>query len=239
MSIISRGAVTYYRRPSWINDVDMEIIDPMKPARWRHEFMGRTLNLLRWHLRDTGAATEGLINHANGQGLELALTNANEIQLACVDQQDRDSSRVALNPVFEAKMMFSVLPTAGTTAFIGFAENHNADPDAIAESAWFRWDDDGAVTVETDDGTPGHETSKVATGITVLANEWHVYRICMTHLEDICFFIDGHKVAVSTTFDMSDAAGGKQHYLRIGKEAPAVSVGTMVVDYLQISQERG
>lgn len=239
MVVINRGAVNYLNRPTWIEDVSMEIIDPMKPAFWRHEFFGHTLDTNFWFVRDTAGATEGLVNHANGEGLELALTNANEIQLAAVDQQDRDSSRMANLPIFEARVMFTVLPTAGTTAFVGFAENHAADPDAITESMWFRWDGSGDVTVETDDTNVAHETSKVATGVTVLANEWHIYRVCMRTAGRVCFYIDGVHVAAGTTFDISDAAGGKQHYLRIGKEAPAASVGTMLVDYVQIAQERG
>jgi len=205
-------------------------------AAVKYEFMEHTLDANCWYERKTAGGTIGFANHASGRGLELALTNANEIQLAAVDQQNRDASRPLLCCSFEARAAFSVLPTGSVVAVLGFIGDHNADPDAINRSAWFRWDGSGAVTVETDDGTS--ETSKVATGLTVTANEFHVYKVdlCFETLE--CrFYIDGAQVAASTTFAY-DSGVSLQHYLRIGKEAAAAAVGTLVVDYCQVWQRR-
>jgi hypothetical protein len=121
---------------------------------------------------------------------------------------------------------------------MGLAGDHDLDKDALLESAWFKFDGDGVALCESDDTTNNNDD--VAAGVTVLATEWHIYRIDFTNLADVKFFIDGAGVATGTTFDMSNLAGAElilQPYVSIDKGADA-GLGTLLLDYVKIWSNR-
>lgn len=221
---------------TFFDSVTGETLHPMAPVYFKDDFLGGAINTSVWTLLDTNSGGEALVaNGANGAA-NLSLTNSNTIELAGLSWGDQLSLAMAQGLVFEAVVKFTTLPTGAVVAVIGLASATNAAVDNIAESAWFRLDGSGAVTVENDDGT--HETSKIATGVTVTTADRVVLRIDCTDKANVKFFINGNQVAAGTTFNMSAANGALQPMVRIGKEAGATTVGTMQVDKVAAWQNR-
>ena len=199
--------------------------------------MGKALDTNVWGTRDTLSATEAYKAAAPNGVMELALTNANEIQLAGIDFADQRSFALANGLVAEFRFRFTTLPTGVTVACVGLCGNHNAAVDTVAESVWFRADGSGAITVENDDTS--HETSKVATGVTLTANTWTIGRIDLTDPTSVMFFLDGNRVAAATAFNMNQVTTlVLQPVARIGKESGATDVGVLEVDYIHIWSRR-
>lgn len=222
---------------SYFESATDETVLPLAAVRFFDDFLG-TLDVTNtWTLRDTAGGTEAVVADAPGGAVALALTNANEVQLAGIDWGDQRTLCLDRDLVFEARVRFTVLPTGAVVACIGLCGDHNAAVNTVAESAWFRLDGSGAITVETDDTT--HETSAVATGVTLVADQWTVLRIECDAAAALRFYIDGARVASATTFDLSQVAAlALQPVVRIGKEAAAATVGTMQVDYVRCWQDR-
>jgi concanavalin A-like lectin/glucanase superfamily protein len=223
---------------SWYESVTDETILALAPVWFCEDFLGAALDTtFTWTLRDTAGATEALVADASGGILELALTSANEAQLAGVDWGNQRTLDLSKNPVVEARIRFTVLPTGSVVAVIGLCGDHNAAVNTVAESAWFRLDGSGAITVEADDTV--HETSLVATGVTLIANQWTTLRIELDDASALRFYIDGARVAAGTTFNFSQVAAlALQPVARIGKESAAATVGTLQVDAVKTWQAR-
>jgi hypothetical protein len=202
-------------------------------------FIGKAIDVTNtWTLIDALGAGETLKADQPGGVVELALTAAVEVQLAGIGMGDERQVTIARGPVFEARVRFTTLMADVAIAVIGLAGDHNATLDTVAESCWFRFDGSGAVTVENDDTS--HETSKVATGTTVLANIWHTYKIDMANPADVKFYIDGSPVgstAASTTFNMNQVTTLQmQPYIVLSKAAAGTNLGVMEVDYISYWQ---
>lgn len=205
---------------------------------WEDHFIGKAIDVTNtWTLIDTANGSETLKADQPGGVVELALTNANEVQVAGMAFGNERPFTIARGLVFEARCRFTTLPADAAIAVIGLAGD-TGTIDGIAESCWFRYDGSGAVTVENDDTS--NETSKVATGITHVVNEWHVFRIDFANPADVKFYVDGNAVgstAATTTFNMNQVAALQlQPYIRMDKAAAATNLGVMEVDYVKIWQ---
>ena len=98
---------------------------------------------------------------------------------------------------------------AATVCVFGVGSARADDEDTVAINAWFKLEgatSTSALVVESDDAT--NDNDDVATGTTLAS----VYKKCSIDfsqgLSDVRFFVDGERVAASTTFDMSDASAG-------------------------------
>lgn len=205
---------------------------------FHEEFLERSFNATNlWGLRDTAGGAEAVVADGASGIMALALDATNEAQLAGIDFADHRPFILNQGLIWEARVKLAVLPTGAVVAAMGLCGDHNAAVDTVAESVWFRADGNGAITVENDD--TAHETSKVATGITLTTSDWAVLRIECTTITDVLFYINGNQVASGTTFNMGEVAGLKlQPVFRIGKEGAATSVGTLHVDYVRVWQRR-
>ncbi len=219
--------------PELRDDATGETVLPLGRAMVYEDFM---LGLALFTATKTGDATAAHLA-ASGGLARCALAATSEAETARVDVGDVLCIGLNNDPIFESRVRFPVLPSAvAVNAEIGLSGAYNADPDAVVTSAWFRLDGSGAVTVETDDGT--HEQSKVATGVTLVANEWAVLRIDCTDLAGVKFYINDTQVATATTFSLaSGTAALLQAVARIQK-ASGTGVGTVDVDYFKIWQGR-
>lgn len=209
----------------------------LAPVWKKDDFTAPTLDTTNdYTVRDTGGGTEILgVDLASGI-VALALDSTSEAQLAGIDWADQRPLILNQGLNFEARFRFSVLPTTGAIACIGLEGDHNATADTVAESIWFRADANGAITVESDDTT--NEQTKVATGTTLTTSDWIVARIDCTDITSIKFYINGARVAGSTTFTMAAVAGLKlQPVARINK-ASGSGVGTIELDYIAYWQKR-
>lgn len=206
------------------------------PMFRKYDFNGAALNLTNdFTVRDTGGGAEAIVADASSGVIGLALDATSEAQLAGIDMGDERQWVLNQTLNFEARFRFSVLPTTGAIALIGLCGDHNATGDTVAENLWFRADASGALKCESDDTAT--DTDDVATGITLIADEWCVVRIDATVVTDIKFFINGNRVAAGTTFTHATGGVKLQPVARINK-ASGTGVGTMEVDYIALWQNR-
>jgi hypothetical protein len=208
------------------------------PVVFYDDFLGRIVNVTDvWGVLDTAGGAEAIVANAANGVYGMALDATNEAQLAGLYWSDQRPLVLNQGLVFEARAALSVLPTTAVIACIGLAGAHNAAVDTVAESIWFRADANGVITVEHDDTAT--ETSKVATGITLTAGLFAIFRIDCTIPTDIKFFINGARVAGSTTFSGAAVPTlALQPVIRIGKEAAGTGLGTIQLDYVRIWQKR-
>lgn len=228
------GILTFY------DSVTNETIRAEAPLFKKEDFLGQAVDTTNgFGFRDTAGATEALVANAASGVLRLALTSTNEAQLAGIDYADQLSLILSQGIVFESRVKLSTLPTTGSVACIGLSSAHNAAVDSVVTSAWFRLDGatGGLITVECDDGTT--ETSKVTTGTTVTTADWVVLKIDASDATNVLFYINGSRVASSTTFSMNATPTvGLQPVARMGKESSGTNVGSLDVDYLMFWQKR-
>jgi hypothetical protein len=218
-----------------------ETVLPVAEVYFIDDFLGKAIDTtINWTALDTSAAgntTPALTGDASSGVIGTMLDATNEVQLSGITGGDQRNYILNQGLNAEFRMRFTTIPTGAVIACLGLCGDHNAAADSVAESIWFRADGSGAMTVETDDTV--NETSKVATGVTFLVNEWHVLRISCDDITSVKFYIDGSQVASGTTFNMSQVAGLKlQPVVRIGKESGATTVGTIETDYIRVWQNR-
>lgn len=220
----------------YFDTITRETILPIAPDYFYDDFLGNVIDA-RWTARDTASAVEGKIQNGASGIMAVQLNTVNEVQLAGYDWNNIRSLSLAKGLIFETRFRLFTLPEAGVTGCIGICGNHNAAVDTVAESIWFRMDGDGQITVESDDTT--HETSKVATGVTLGTSDWVIGNIDCTSAASIKFYLNGNRVAASTTFNMSEVpALNLQPVVRIGKESASASAGTLLADYVRAWQSR-
>jgi hypothetical protein len=226
------GILRYYESST------QETVHAFAPLYGKDDFEKQALDTtIGWTALDTGDATEALVEDAPNGVVALTLAATSEAELAGLSWNDKRTLVLNQGLNIEYRFQFSVLPSASTSIVaLGLAGDHNATLDTVAESIIFRADGNGAITVETDD--TANETSKVATGVTLLTTDWAVARIDCTVITDIKFYLNGNRVASATTFDMSTVPGlVLQPYARISK-ASSTSVGTVKIDYVKWWQNR-
>lgn len=225
----------------FFDSTTFETVRPVAPVLFEDDFLGAALDTHKWTAIDALGATEAIATGENGV-CALTLTNAVEVQKAGLYCADMLGIVLDHKPIFEARLRFTTVPAEATkmTAVVGLASADAADIDNITHSAWFRWDGDtvGLITCETDEGT-AHETSKVTTGLTIVVNVWHIFKIDMSDPTSVKFYYDGVRVCAGTTFNMhTDATQGFQPYIRLDKAADAGDLGVMEVDYVRVWSAR-
>jgi hypothetical protein len=112
------------------------------------------------------------------------------------------------------------------------------DEDTVAVNAWFKLEgaaSTSALVVETDDGTT--DNNDISTGTTLAS----VYKKCSIDfsqgISDVRFFVDGERVAASTTFSMSAATAGQNVQLMAqvskasGTGVPSLTIARVEVVY--------
>ena len=230
-----------------------ESILPMFPIVFEDDFLGGDVLFPATGTVEAGTPWSTLIV-ANGvvgkvaDGLNgiasLAITNAAAAQIAVLDWNDQESLSLDQGLIFEARVAISVLPTqavAGTTEIVfGLAGAHNADLDAVDCNAWFRvqhtantvllWEVDDNVTDDDDN---------ICAGITLVAGTYHIYRIDATSIAAVKFYVDGVLVGTGSMAGLLITVGDVQPYFNVSKtNAGNTGVGTMLVDYVRVFQDR-
>lgn len=191
-----------------------------------------------WLVDDTSSS--GTPTYTTGTSVAtLAFSSTNEIQNVCLhfgDSLDFDIDDL-INIEFRVKMGQAAVNAATSLAF-GMASERDDAIDSIAEAALFRvigGDSTTDVVVETDDGTINNDD--VATGKTLI-NAYKKFVIDFSGgKSDVKFYIDGDRVAASTTFDMSNYDEGLQPIVQIQKTA-ATATDSVIVDYIKVVSRR-
>jgi hypothetical protein len=184
-----------------------------------------------WVKKIAGAAppTVALVSNTAGGQIACALTSAAQLQDAALYWNDSLSLDATKGLVWQTRAQLSVLPSAaGVQAVWGMQSAWIDGPNNAAEYIRFGATANGNILMTSFDGTT---TNTLATGVTVLATDFHNYRIDVTDPTDVKFFIDG--VQVSTTGQLKFAATGAaailQSYLSVYKPSGA-GVATLTID---------
>ena len=209
------------------------------------DFLGKagTTLVLPWvdkEVAAAGAPTTGYTtDSANG---ELTYTHdaTDENQITGVSWDDAVHVDPTEGAVFEARVKLTADGGAMASTrrmCVGLAAAHNADPDLITESAWFRVGDaaDLVLKVESDDGTT--DTDDQDTGESVSDATFHTYRIELDDTSAIKFIFDGEEVATTDAGALA-SADRLQPYIMLEKDS-GTTADSMVVDYCRVDWRRG
>lgn len=196
-----------------------------------------------WTKADTSAAGSPTVQTGN-DGMELTLTNTNEVQNICLLMGDVLPFDIDdLIAVEWLAKVTAALPATVTAAF-GVASARNDTLDSVAAHAWFRLQGSNALLVETDDGTT--DLDDKATGFNLSTT----FRRCRIDFAQGVFSQDPpslskggkahvqfhvsndtgslRRVATGTRFDMSAYSSGLQLLAQLQKTA-AADVATLTL----------
>jgi len=209
------------------------------PVTYYEDFLGDTTVSERLTSIDVSAAgdTTPIIaaDVANGV-LRCPLDVTSEAQESGVTWGDQRPLILNQGLIVEMRVALQTLPTLLSEAVWGLAGDKNAVADTVAESIWFKADGDGVIVAEFDDTV--NTADDVATGITLTAGTFAIFRIDCTTITDCLMYINGARVAAGTTFNMSQVAGLKlQPYVHLAK-ASGAGLGVIDVDYIRIWSKR-
>ena len=194
----------------------------------------------RWKITDTSSAGTPTytVGGVNGEAT-LAFSATTEAQNVCLDFGDVLNFDIDFLDSIEMRVKMGQATADATTSFaFGLASARNDAIDTIANAALFRVIGSGsttAVVVETDDGTINNDD--VATGKTLVAAYKKFVVSFATGKSDVRFYIDGDRVASSTTFDMKNYTGGFQPFFQLQKTSDA-NANSAVIDYVRILSRR-
>lgn len=192
-----------------------------------------------WTIKDTsssGTPTYLCITE-DGGAAKLTLAATSEEEIVTLYQNDVLPLDLAnlLRVEFTAKVAGV---DAVTQLVIGLANAQNDTEDSVGVNAWFRIDGTAStsnVVAETDDGTTDNDDK--ATG-TTLGSTYKKFVIDFTNgLGDVRFFIDGERVAASTTFSLASVSAGQnvQPFVQLHKASgtgvPSVTIARFAAVY--------
>lgn len=178
------------------------------------------------HVRNSGAAI-------------LTLTADNQAQILGLHHNDAKSFDIddLIRVEMRAKIGASTF-TSGSILVFGVSSDRSDTADSMAESAWFRMEGANSTTLvycETDDGTT--DKNDVSSGVT-LGTTYKEFVIDFSGgTSNVKFYIDGVRVAASTTFDMSAYTGSVQPMIQLQKAANA-NADVFTLDYVKILSRR-
>jgi hypothetical protein len=235
------GILEYYDRSS------QERVRAFAPVFFEDDFLTPSLVIpaggslesgVNWAKKIVGAApptVAGVANDVNGT-LKCALTSTSEKQNADLYFADQLVFAATQGLNFECRLNVSTIPTLLAESVWGVVSAWADGPDNITYSAFFTADGSGEIFCETDDNVTDASTTS---GITVVAGDYHIYRIDFSDTANIKFFIDGNQVASSTTFGWTaSAANSKVQPIVSCYKASGAAVGDVTTDYVRVWQKR-
>lgn len=190
----------------------------------------------KWDIADTSAAGTPTytVGGINGEAT-LAFDAQSEVQNVCLFQSDVLNYDIdKLQRIEMAVKTVAALDTATSLAF-GLCSARNDTIDSLAAHASFRLIGSNAVVVETDDAVT--DKDDIATGVSLVAAYKRFVIDFTGGTDDVRFYIDGTRVAASTTFDMSGYTAGLQPYVQLQKTADT-NTDSVVIDYIKILSKR-
>lgn len=193
-----------------------------------------------WAIADTsssGAPTYATVSPSATGEVALTLASTSEVENVCLSFGDKLCFDIDNIQRFEARVKVSSM-TTGSELVFGLGSARNDTQDSVANNAWFKMvgaTSTTALVVETDDGTNDYDDK--ATGAT-LSTTYKKFVIDFTGgKSNVKFYVDGVRVAASTTFDMSDATSSLQPIIQIQKAANT-NVDAVTIDYVKVVCKR-
>lgn len=192
-----------------------------------------------WLVADTSSAGSPVYTKGTSEAT-LTLAATSEVENVCLSFGDAldididDIQRVEMRVKISASTM-----TSGSILAFGLGSARNDTLDSVTANAWFRMEGANSTTLvycESDDGV--NDNDDKSSGVT-LGTTFKEFVIDFTGgKSNVKFFIDGQRVASTTTFDMSNYTAGLQPIVQIQKAANTNANG-VVVDYVKIVAKRG
>jgi hypothetical protein len=183
-----------------------------------------------------GSPTVAALANSSGGIVRLALDATSEKQEATHYANDSLNWDMTKSAVWEARISNHVLPTGVVEMVFGLQSVWIDGPDNASFYAEFQQLSSGVVNMRTKDGV---QTLSFSSGVTMVVDAFHVFRIDATDPTNVRFFIDGAEV--STPKQLSFAATGAnailQPYVSVYK-ASGVGVGTIDYDMVQLGMNR-
>tara|TARA_R100000005_G_C4969273_1_gene182843 strand:+ start:70 stop:819 length:750 start_codon:yes stop_codon:yes gene_type:complete len=141
------------------------------------------------------------------------------------------------NPIFEARCKITGTLSADDRIVIGLASARNATLDNIVDHVWFRIEGSVNILAEGDDGTTDNDDND--TGVDFTSGTFHTFKIDMSDLADVKYFVDGSQCVLPEKIDVSQMAAGDllQPYIEIQKDAGTVE-HSIDVDYISVLWDR-
>jgi len=218
-----------------------ETLHAMAPFWWVDDFEGTAIQTTAagvkgWTVKDTGEATEAILADQHGGVVALSLESTNEKQEAGLTWGDNLNLNLDKGPIVEFRAAVHTTPTGQAELYFGVANNYVEGPIAEADAgptvhALFMFDASLACTIHTDDASTDNNAK--ATGVTVVNDAYHVFRIDFADVTDVKFYIDGERVAGSTTFDMSNGSNVVVQPFIMAHKETGTGVGALYVDYVK------
>jgi hypothetical protein len=178
------------------------------------------------HVRNAGAAILTLTADSQAQILGLHHGDAKTFD---IDDIQRVEMRVKLG---------AATFTSGSILVFGVSSDRSDTADSMAEHAWFRMEGANSTTLvycESDDGTT--DKNDISSG-QILGTTYKKFVIDFTGgKSNVRFFINGIRVAASTTFDMSAYTGSLQPMIQLQKAANT-NADVCTIDYVKIVAKR-
>lgn len=190
----------------------------------------------RWDIADTSSAGTPTytVGGINGEAT-LAFDSQSEIQNVCLYQSDVLNWDIDLIQRIEMRVKTTATLDSATSLAFGLASARNDAIDSITAHASFRIIGNNTLVVESDDGTT--DKDDIATGAS-LSDTYKKFVIDFTGgKSNVKFYVDGVRVAASTTFDMSGYTAGLQPYVQIQKTADT-NTDSVTIDYIKIEGKR-
>jgi hypothetical protein len=195
----------------------------------------------RWDINDVSSAGTPTytVGGINGEAT-LAFDSQGEIQNVCLFQSDVLNWDIDLlqRVEFRVKVTAEVGGTLDSATSVAFGMcSARADAiDSLAAHASFRAIGSNAIVVESDDAVTDLDDKSTGASFTSGTYKKFVIDFCGGK-SDVKFYIDGVRVAASTTFDMSGYTAGLQPYCQLQKTADA-NVDSVTIDYIKIVSKR-
>lgn len=187
-----------------------------------------------WLVDDTSSS--GTPTYTTGTSVAvLTLASTEEVENVCLHHGDALSFDIDLIQSIEFSAKTVAALDSATTIVMGLGSARNDDPDAVAANAFFKLAGSNAVVCESDDGTTDNDDK--ATGVS-LAATYKRFLIDFTGgKSNVKFYIDGDRVASSTTFDMSGYSAGLQPIFQIQKTSDT-NTDSLTIDYVRVTCKR-
>lgn len=231
---------------NWYESTTNETIAVAAPVALYDDFLTPSLVIpalgslesgVLWAKKLVGSPTgvAGVANETNGF-VTCALAATNEKEDAALYAGDQLCFSIAQGLVFEARVKLSVLPTGNGQATIGVTSAWADGHDAITYSAFFTARASGELFCDLDDNATDNN---VTSGTTVLNTDWVTLRIDCSDPSNVLFFINGARVASTTTFGWAASAANSKVQPFVGVyKASGTGVGSVTVDYIRVWQKR-
>lgn len=192
-----------------------------------------------WTIADvsTSGTPTYLCATEDGGSAVLTLANTSEAEIVCLYHNDVLTWDLAKLQYVKFVAKVSGVDSA-TTIVMGVGNARNDTADSVGVNAWFRIEGSastGNVVVETDDGTTDDDDN--ATG-TTLSSTYKTFLIDFSNgVSDVRFFIDGERVAASSTFTLGSITAGQnvQPIVQVQKASgtgtPAITLALVEAQY--------